>query len=38
MEKKKHFAQWQNGNRLWHEVEQLLTNEPQHYTTVSDSK
>lgn len=38
MEKKKHSAQWQNGSSLWHEVEQLLTNEVQHYTTVNDSK
>lgn len=37
-EKKQHFIQQQNANHLWHEAEQLLTNEPQHYTTVNDRK
>lgn len=32
------LAQQQNASHLWHEAEQLLANEAQHYTTVKERK
>lgn len=35
---KTQFAQYQNASHLWHEAEQLLASELQHYTTVNERK